>query len=83
MVVCDNGSGLIRHRNLVSSCYTIYMCIYICACICNKLMHVRGTSIQICAVKKGEITNYQVKVKFYFESRRIRDLFSEVNSHKN
>lgn len=34
-------------------------------------------------IKKGEITNYQVKVKFYFESGRIRDLFSEVNSHKN
>lgn len=34
-------------------------------------------------IKKGEITNYQVKVKFYFESGRIRDLFSEVKSHKN
>lgn len=34
-------------------------------------------------IKKGEITNYQVKVKFYFESSQIRDLFSKVNSHKN
>lgn len=46
-------------------------------------MHVRGTSIQICVVKKGEITNYQVKVKFYFESSQIRDLLCKVNSHKN
>lgn len=46
-------------------------------------MHVRGRSIQICAVKKGEITNYQVKVKFYFESSQIRDLLCKVNSHKN
>lgn len=34
-------------------------------------------------IKKGEIANYQVKVKFYFESSQIRDLFSKVNSHKN
>lgn len=34
-------------------------------------------------IKKGEIINYQVKVKFYFESGRIRDLYSEVNFYKN
>lgn len=85
MVVCDNGSGLVRHRNLVSSWYTIYVYLYMCmylqqANACTRYMYVYKF-VQL--IKKGEITNYQVKVKFYFESGRIRDLFSEVNSHKN
>lgn len=77
MVVCDNGSGLVRHRNLVSSWYTIYVYLY----MCMYLQQANACTRQL--IKKGEIANYQVKVKFYFESGRIRDLFSEVNSHKN
>lgn len=57
------------------------MCMYLQQAIkCMYQVHVYKF-VQL--IKKGEITNYQVKVKFYFESGRIRDLYSEVNSHKN
>lgn len=57
------------------------MCMYLQQAIkCMYQVHVYKF-VQL--IKKGEIANYQVKVKFYFESGRIRDLFSEVNSHKN
>lgn len=44
MVVCDNGSGLVRHRNLVSSWYTIYVYLYMCmylqqANACTRYMY--------------------------------------------
>lgn len=81
MVVCDNGSGLVRHRNLVSSCYTIYVYLYMCMYLQQANACTRYKFVQL--IKKGEIANYQVKVKFYFESSRIRDLFSKVNSNKN
>lgn len=49
MVVYDNWSGhLVRQKPCVKLVHYIH--VYVCACICNMVIHVPGTCIHICGV---------------------------------